>query len=471
MWSVCILVLLLPVACQEQTPTSPAIDQSAITRSYVDPEAVAQALVRSTGWPAVDENGNPVVLDNPGGDWLEKCQLWQIERESVVGDIVHYSFRLRVGPGPYDVVGLHRVVKERRPFRPIRTHRSLFAVHGTPGHFTVMFLPGAVVPEIPADQSFAVYLAQHDVDVWGIDQAYTLLPQDTEDFSFMANWDLRFDAQNVRTGMAVARLTRLLTGSGYDRMNLLGYSTGSMTGFAALDLETQLPAWQRQIGGYIPVDFFYKTNDEAWRQSECDWLPEVTDLVQSGVYQNDYGLLFQTLGSLGQDDPSGDSEIVDWLDNLHAALFVGAVTGVAFGMPDPDVHYLAGVFDADENVIDLQYTDVGHYLGWLRQFNSYGSNPFDLDNTLIHCDEGNSPYDDHLGEISVPVFFLGAHGSWGDLMDDTASLLSGSDDVTLLDVQLQGEKRLDIGHVNIFTAAISAQMFWQPVWEWIASHD
>ncbi len=50
------------------------------------------------------------------------------------------------------------------------------------------------------------------------------------------------------------------------------------------------------------------------------------------------------------------------------------------------------------------------------------------------------------------------------MMDYAASLI-GSDDVTLLSVQLQPEKILDIGHVDIFTAGNAKQEFWHPVLE------
>jgi hypothetical protein len=52
-------------------------------------------------------------------------------------------------------------------------------------------------------------------------------------------------------------------------------------------------------------------------------------------------------------------------------------------------------------------------------------------------------------------------------MDETASLLVGSDDVTLLNVSLDPDQALDIGHVDIFTAECAPQVFWQPMLDWI----
>jgi hypothetical protein len=331
-----------------------------------------------------------------------------------------------------------------------------------------MFLSGSVIPSAPDEQSIAYYLAQNDVDVWGIDQAYTLLPEEITDFSFMADWGIQFDAENLRTGMAIARLVRLFTGSGCGKMNLMGYSTGFMTGFAALNMETQLPASQRHIGGYIPVDYFYKTDDPVWLESECGYAEYVKELLLAGIYQSDFGLFFKTMGFLAASDPDGASPFMPGATNREFALAAAALTGLMFGFPG-DVHFFAGIFE-DGNPVDLQYTPFGQYIEWLQQFNNYGSNFMERDIAVLHCDQEDSPHDDYLHLIDVPVFFLGANGGWGDMMDYTASLLTGSGDVTLLNVQLQPVKLLDIGHVDIFTAENAEQEFWMPVLEWIEGH-
>ncbi len=372
-----------------------------------------------------------------------------------------------VGPGPHEVIGLHRVVKESRPYRPIRTQKTLFCLHGTPGRFEVMFLAGSVMPSAPDDQSIAAYLAENDVDVWGIDQAHTLLPQEITDFSFMEDWGMQFAVDNLRKGMAVARFVRLLTGNGFGQMNLMGYSTGAMTGFAALNQEAQLPSWKRHIGGIVPVDYFYKTDEILEIEGECANVAYNLELLQEEIYHHDSGLLFQNLGLLAQSDPDGESPIIPGASNIGAALVAGALTGAAFGFPDAERHFLGGVFNEDGFPIDLQYTQLNHYLEWLVQFNNYGPNVFDYDISVIHCEEEDSPFDDYLHEISVPVFFLGAGGGWGDMMEYTSSLLTGCDDVSLLNVQLHPVKLLDIGHVDIFTAEVSQQEFWEPVRMWI----
>lgn len=461
--------VLVVFGCTQEQVTAPSLTPNGSSSSF-DAEGVAWALVDQASWPVEVSDAELREMGVAQREIIHPPFL-NAERTHVFGDIYHYYWEIPVGPGPYEVIGLHRVVKERKPFKPIRTARTLFALHGTPGHFEVIFLPGSVVPSAPDDQSIAVFLAQNDVDVWGIDQAYTLLPADITDFSFMDGWGMEFDANNLRNGMAVARLVRQMTGNGRGKMNLLGYSTGFSTGFAALNMETQLPERERHIGGFIPVDYAYKSDDPLEQDGSCAKASAMLDLLQGGVYQNNYGQLFQTLGYLAQYLPSDPSPIIPGFNNLQAALLAGAMTGTVFGWADTATHFFAGVFDENWMPVDLHYTNLTHFLEWLQAFNNFGSNFMEYDIAVIGCDQEDSPHDDYLSLIEVPVFFLGAGGGFGDGMDYTASLLTGCSDVTLLNVQLQTPKLLDIGHCDIFTAEISQQEFWTPILQWIEAHE
>ncbi len=461
----CACALLL--SCSENRPLeSPTAGQPPVDGdSFINPEVLAGQLARMAGWPLDETAATEVATD--GGD---RCtQILEFQREVIYGDIAHYSCKVQFGPGEHDQFGLHRVVREQRPYRPIRTGKSLFALHGTPGHFEVMFLFGSAAASAPDDQSIAVYLAQHDVDVWGIDQAYTLLPEAIEDFGFMANWGVQFDVDNLRSAMAIARFTRLLTGSGLGKMKLLGYSTGYIVGMAALDLETQLPPVQRHIGGFVGVDYFYKSDDPVWQASECAYLDYVAGLLESGTYQHNAGQLFRTLGTLAETDPDSESPIMPGVTNLQAALIAATMTGSVFVFAYPEIHFFGGYFGEDGLPTGLRFTEVAHYLDWLQEFNFYGPNQLDYEITAIHCPAEDSPFDDHLAEIVVPIYFLGANGGFGSYMAYTATLL-GSSDIVLNNVQLETEQMIDFGHVDIFSAGNAEQECWQPVLAWIDAH-
>jgi hypothetical protein len=126
MWLACVLLLLPIVACQEDTPLSPPVDQQASLQPYANPEQIAATIMASTGWPAFDEEGNSIELQSPRSDAAGKCQVQIFDRQMITSEIAHYHFQVRVGPGPHDFIGIHRVVKERRPGCPIRTAKSVF---------------------------------------------------------------------------------------------------------------------------------------------------------------------------------------------------------------------------------------------------------------------------------------------------------------------------------------------------------
>jgi hypothetical protein len=100
----------------------------------------------------------------------------------------------------------------------------------------------------------AVYLAQRNVDVWGIDQAWTLVPVSETNFDFMKDWGMQRQVEDLSAGIEVARRLRAITGNGYEPMLLMGWSSGATTGFALLNHETRLPAAKRKIRAFIPVD-------------------------------------------------------------------------------------------------------------------------------------------------------------------------------------------------------------------------
>jgi hypothetical protein len=100
--------------------------------------------------------------------------LGEIRRRPLTANIVEYSFRVRVGPEAHDVIGLHRVVKELKSFVPIQTSQAILMAHGDIWGFDAAFLASLASTTIPDSQALPVFLAQHDIDIWGIDFRWML---------------------------------------------------------------------------------------------------------------------------------------------------------------------------------------------------------------------------------------------------------------------------------------------------------
>lgn len=390
-----------------------------------------------------------------------------VERRALTADVAEYSFKVRVGSGPYDQIGIHRVVKEIAPNVPARAAKGVFMVHGDVWGFDGAFLSSAASPAIPDAHALPVFLAEQGVDVWGIDLRWTLVPGDTTDFSFMQSWGIEQDAHDVGFALAVARFTRAITGSGFDKLYLLGWSRGGQIGYAYLNNETQLPPGLRQVKGYIPVDIYLKTDDATLRQAACDRLAAapVTPVSTNGQ-------LFQLLGTLAEVAPDQPTPVppLAGLTNRQAALFAGALTFQLF-QPVPFYHFVGGSFDANNLPSSLLYTDVTGFFDFEK-----GASPFEPskvvnDGDEATCEQNDVPFDDHLADIKVPVFYVGAGGGFGEFGLYTTSLL-GSTDVTshIVHKVPAAQRIVDYGHADLFLANDAQTEVWQPILSWLQAH-
>jgi hypothetical protein len=462
------VVLALPSLGRERSRLR---DASART---IDPRVVAQDLVSQSGW--ISGAGGALVapeLEAPATPEPYFHPIVGFDREVIVDDIAHYSADIRIGLGTYDVIRIHRVVKEVGPYVPERSRMNVFLLHGDAVGF-VKFLFGPASPSTPDEHAAAVYLAQNGVDVWGMDQDWIMVPADTTDFSFMAGWGLQRQIDNVMIGMEIARYARRYTGSGFGKMNLLGYSSGAATVYAAANQETQRPPGLRNIGGLIPVDLPYTfgPEGEAGRLVSCASAADMQALIDSGVYQTEDGFLFYLLGDLAGNDPYGPSPILPGFTNLQAALFFVTATHQILPL-NSWWHYTGGVLELDDFglPVDLEYTPLEGALDFLLTASPYESGRFVLDYFKVLCDEVDVPFDDHLAEISIPVLYLGAAGGIGETGFYATTLL-GSDDVTLVNPQLRTPELIafDIGHIDIWTADDAPALFWEPILNWIDDH-
>jgi pimeloyl-ACP methyl ester carboxylesterase len=307
-----------------------------------------------------------------------------------------------------------------------------------------------------------------------MDQDWILVPMDTTDFSFMEDQGLQHQVDNVLYGVQIARYTRLFTGNGYGKVNLLGYSSGAATVYAAANQEAVLPPGLRHVGGLIPVDLPYKLAPEyePGRQAACACVNDYVALIDSGVYADTGGILFVTLGDLALNDPAGDSPVLPGLTNRQAAIFFGGAIYNFFPLTDW-WHYWGGVlvFDDLGLPVDFEFTPTQAAFEFLLTASPYEPGKFILDYCEVLCDETDVPFDDNLGEVTIPVLYIGGAGGLGK-SGFYATTLLGSEDITLLNPALRDPADIayDIGHIDIWTADDAPSLFWGPLLDWIDDH-
>jgi hypothetical protein len=400
----------------------------------------------------------------------------KVTRKNVTSQIAHYVFEVRLSDRPYDIVRLHRVVREDRPNRPARTRSAVFMLHGASLNFESVFLYAGTDDPDPKT-SISYYLASRDIDVWGLDFAWTLVPRETTDFSFMQDWGVERDMDHALAGMSIARLIRGLTGQGVGRLNLLGYSYGVGVVYGAAGRETQEHPILRDIKGIIALDQLLKfepcaeTADQ--RAIVCEAAAGFKAQLEAGTYQASQGVLLATIGALAANDPEGASPLPPFagLTNYQAALLVGASQS-ANGTPG--WHFVSGKFD-DPNVpipSGLLYTQPARWIKTISSVPPHQPLRTTYEMRACVCDEEDVSFDDYLSEIRVPILYLGAQGGFGTAGHYSASL-TGSHDITNYTVSLQpADKRiLDFGHGDIVLADDAPNLMWEPLRKWLAAHN
>ncbi len=358
-----------------------------------------------------------------------------------------------MGEGEFDVVRIHRVVRESRPFHPIPTKGDVFMVHGAFTGFEGTFLTiGMESSDINAKTSAPFYLASKNIDVWGIDMGWTMVPNSTTDFSFMEGWGYEKDASHTIQAMGIARLVRGMTGQGFSSLNLLGFSSGNTVAYAAANSETQENnIGNRHIKGIITVDNAFKTPDG---DSGCDSAQAVIDQINNGVFQNTNGQFFQTVGYLAHELPNELSPIFGdgSTTNIQAFRLILAIDAFGFGFK-----FYGGDFDTLYNSDEERATRA------VANYPHFMPNQLWSEIDAVNCSSMNVTFDDHIDLISVPILYVGSEIGVGTAGEYTSSLTSSTD--------ITNHIVSGFGHVDLWLAQDAVKLMWPELRNWIVNHN
>lgn len=390
-----------------------------------------------------------------------------LQKTRITSDVFDFAYQLTTGPGKYDHIGLHRVIQVKDG-KPIVSPNAVLLVHGDGWGFHPAFLGGISKHSLP------VHLANQGVDVWGIDLAWTLVPQEESDFLFMKDWGIGHDVGDIERALRFARRIRLQTGSDDGRVILLGWSRGGWTGYALLNQETQIACSDRQVKAFVSVDNFYKTDSDDGKAFECLVEAQENGQIQHGVYQWDLSF-FHELGEYAVHDPNGASVLFgSGYTNLQASLVVGAAL-YKLGPNFPRYyHFFGGYFPSGVTSTPngLKYTDVSRWNNFAIGAAYYEPYRLLAETDGISCGDAKLPFDQHLGDITVPVHYVGAGGGIGDSGLYTLTLL-GSKDITQHIVSFHPPERawLDFGHADLFNANDAPALVWSDILDWVKQHE
>jgi len=386
------------------------------------------------------------------------------DRTVLGSNIAHYRFDVVVGPGQFDVIRLHRIVREAQPLHPVRTVNGVFLLPGSPNFFEAIFIT-PLISQVPAwDRSIAIFLAENNIDVWGMDYGWALVPAETTNLDFMKGWGMEKDIQHTGFALSLARQIRLITDQGFGPLHLLGFCYGGTIAYSLAGEETQQPVFSRNIKGLIVADIPMRFKEKSIREYYCSDMAVYQAMLDAGEYSDDTGVFLKQVSDLALSDPNVSSPIIPDLTNYQAALFVGAS-----GNPPISWHFVGGYFDENSIPTDLRYTEARLWLDLLENVPPHLPVQTDLDGDALFCGAVKVPFDDHLREIAVPILYVGTGGGFGEYGYYTTTL-TASKDVTKFTVSETGDRPTDFGHADLFLSRDAETLAWRPILNWLKSH-
>jgi pimeloyl-ACP methyl ester carboxylesterase len=396
--------------------------------------------------------------------------LMDISRVHVSGDVWQHSLLLRVGDTPNAVLRIHRIVRERAPWLPRPTSAGAMFVHGDFSRFSSNFAPVLDDPASEVD-GMAVDLAQRGLDVWGFDRRWAVAAPDA-DLSDFGDMGMVQELDDVGRALAVARAVRLATGSGGDRLHLVGFSRGGFLAYAYAARDAALPPPLRSVKGLVPLDVWAELppEDTDARAFVCGSAAWEYQQIADGVTDQENSV-FIAIGELAASDPDGPSPFFTDPQLTNRDAFLASAGQTYFFFPVTSHYHLAAPFLDGGVVTGLRESPEAVIASWFAHASPHQSMREVADTDAVWCGDGSGPIDVDLARIRVALFYLGAAGGYGDHGLYSTTLVSSTDVTTSVIRRFGPEGAFeDFGHGDILFASDAPDLVWRPLAEWLASH-
>ena len=391
----------------------------------------------------------------------------EMAREHVAGDVYHYSIDLRVGDAPNARIRVHRVVRESAPFRARPTNEAVMMEHGSFATFTSNFLSAPRAGDGARHRGLAVYLAARGVDVWGMDRRWAATPAGPVDVSDFPSLGFATSIADIRTALALARRVREWSGTGGDRLTLLGFSVGALLTYAYAAAESALSPRERHVKAIVPIDVYAKIapENEDLRKEACKRRDQGRADMAGGLYDLD-NTFFQQMGTSSRTAPADPSPFWPGLTNKQAVhLFVGQT--YLYYAVTPVYHLNGGELEGD-SIARLRFAPDGRVEDWLIGAPPHEAYAESVDMDAILCGEAPLPVEDRFADIRVPIFYLGAAGGFGDYGLHSTRITRASDVTTHVVRRLPPAlEAADYGHADLLFGSDAPEIAWQPLVAWL----
>lgn len=424
-------------------------------------------LAVTPAW-AQNSGGLPGKEHVQAGEAYKQAERVVLLDDEVRGEVVHYQFDVPVGPGPFDVIRMHRVVKEVSPGRPAKKMEGILLLPGIPQMFEAIFLQARLSGHPVGQSSVALYLALNDIDVWGMDYGHSFVPYPSTEFGFFGNWGVERDAADVQTALSIARWLRVTSKQGNGPIHLLGFSYGGLLVYAAASADTQRPGNLRNIKGLIPVDGTpVKVPPGGTDQlNSCNTAKATLASLDAGVYHVDSSAS-RLRGLAALNYPNDLSPISGAASGTFPAFPAYTFTNLqASQVNSVRNKTLGGTYTVSPPSVTLFFAEALRIVRLQSVTPAYYPNRIGYEGAASRCDSDVFPvaFDDHAGEIEAPIFYIARQES-----NFYSTTVTSSSDVSKLVVNQTLDPSL-YGHADFFLANNAATEIWQHILHWIETH-
>jgi hypothetical protein len=397
---------------------------------------------------------------------VSTCALVSLTSQNLVGDVNFYRAVLQVGNGPYDFIGINRVVNERHIGSPMDGRAAVFFIHGS----TQTFFDSAVNQStISQNPGIAPWLAERGIDMWGIDLRFSFVPATATQFSDLANWTFGNTVKDILLATRFARYARRMTGQHSGKLHLAGRSLGASLVYAVANAEAVLPEVEQDVADLIPIETIYKLppTDTAGTIFACNQAAAHNAAMSNGVfYIDNRGAM--AIGEAGRVNPDAASAALG-LTNKQLALRTACANTFLPAFP---YHTAACLLDPGGVPTAGRFSSTGLIIDALANGIPFRSRAMMRDYFAIPCATNPTSFDDHLAEIRVPSLYIGSAGGFGPSGTYTNTLLASLEKATIFIQMLPpGQATSDFGHIEALFANSAASLAWQPILDWVLHHE
>lgn len=376
--------------------------------------------------------------------------------------VAQYTMTLPVGNLPTDRIRIHRVVRESAPWRPIATRGAVVLMHGDFSNFDSNF--GGSRP------SLATYLADRQVDVWGIDRRWTLLPADAQDLSSLANQGYELALADTRVALSAIRAIRRSTGQGNGGVVLGGFSRGGHIAYGYAGAEPQRPRAQRHVTAILPLDIYARVNPAETEliAGACQRAADQYAAIEAGTVESDNSF-FSDLGALAASAPNEPSPSPFFAGYTNRGAFLWTIGQTYnFFQPSPFYHLAATVIEEGVSV-SARLSPENRLTSWFSAAPRWQSMREGADGDALWCGT-NPPIDDHLADIRIPIFYVGAAGGFGEYGRYTLTLTQSSDPRAVVH-SAGGDIASDTGHGDLLFGRDAPSKVWPAIASFVREYS